>query len=150
MTGTGEFGTVYSNSGSLIINDTQISNNRTVSYGGGVYLAGGTLSMTDCTVSNNIGGDVGGIYLRTGTIVLTNVDIIGNSAVNVGGLYSSSGCTNVTINGGSVLENTATGYATNSRVGCAGIYIYQSPYVRLNGLTIAENEGTLILLEIRL
>jgi hypothetical protein len=88
------------------------SGNLTSSSGGGIYNngAGATISLTNCTVSNNTAGqsgtvpsgEGGGIYNRDGTVTVIRTTIATNKAYLGGGGISSSGTLEIvssTING---------------------------------------------------
>ena len=68
------------------------------SDGGGLYNIGGSVRMTNCTVSGNYAGvDGGGLSNDTGTMVLANVVISGNTAGSGGGgMATRNGTTTVT------------------------------------------------------
>src|SRR5262245_39760279 len=102
-------GTV-SNEGTLVVRDSQIVGNwlntggNRIAGGGGIYSAGGALTVADTTVTGNevwnSYSSGGGIYLDGGAATITNSTISGNRAgANGGGVYSESatltmtGCT---------------------------------------------------------
>jgi len=80
-----------------VTKDTVESN--TATCGGGVYVAGGTVSLSGDTVdSNSVGyySDVsgGGLYVAAGTMTLTNDTVEYNGATGYGGgLYIQTGDT---------------------------------------------------------
>ncbi len=103
-------------------------------FGGAVFNQGGTLTLTDCTVSGNTGqGNTpnsvngGGLY-NTGTMILTNCTVSGNTAsATTGGLFNNgagtmtlSNCTisgnSSGLNGGLFNSNGATLAMTNCTV----------------------------------
>src|SRR5262245_45379331 len=54
--------------------------------GGGIFNNGGTLTLTDCTVSGNSAATAGGgIFNNGGTLTLTGCTVSGNSAATAGG-----------------------------------------------------------------
>jgi hypothetical protein len=73
--------------------------------GGGIYTAGGPLTLNGTTISGNAGAIGGGVYVLAGTSNLTNLTVSGNTASNVGGGIVSAGTTNVS--GGSIAGNSA-------------------------------------------
>jgi hypothetical protein len=92
---------------SASISGLTISGGKTTGNGGGLDNLGGSLTLTNCTVSSNSAGSVGGgLYTSAaGTTTLSNCTISGNSAT-VGGGANSQGTlslTNCTVSG-----NTAT------------------------------------------
>ncbi len=130
----------------------------TTGYGGGLYNDGGTVTLTDVTISSNIAGKGGGLFnTGRGTIGITGCSITGNSATNGGGgLYNYQGT--VTLNGGTVTGNRGaaggglfnTGRGTIGITGCSitgnsatnggGLYNYQGT-VTLSGGTVSGNSG---------
>ncbi len=67
--------------------------------GGGVFLDTGTLTISDCEISNNeatVGG--GGIFFNDGALVINNSDIIYNEAIAsaAGGFYHATGDATIT------------------------------------------------------
>lgn len=102
--------------GKLTLNDLEVRNgvaasNSTGSLGGAVHLAGGTLTLTNCTFTNNSAVVGGAIYQTGGTVTLTNSTISGNSAAQAGGIFSD-GILNLT-------SVTLTGNTASDR--CGGI-----------------------------
>ncbi len=61
--------------------------NGNAGYGGGVYNAYGTLTLTNDTLSGNSAADGGGIF-NYGTATLTNDTLSGNSAADGGGVFN--------------------------------------------------------------
>lgn len=106
-------------------------------FGGGIYNNGGTLSLTNSSVSGNFspagggaGGVGGGIY-STGTLTVTNSTVSGNNAelcngcgTSGGGIYNDGGTaslTNSTVSGntaryGGGIYNTGTFTITSSTI----------------------------------
>ena len=77
------FGNGIFNFGTLIVTKSTINDNSTAGggNGGGINNDGGTVTLTNSTVSGNTaGGDGGGIYSTGGTVTLTNSTVSGNSA----------------------------------------------------------------------
>jgi Domain of unknown function (DUF4214) len=111
---------------------------ETESYGGGIYNAG-TLTVSNCTLSNNgaagEAGDGGGIYNK-GTLTVSNSTLTGNSGSQFI-LYGSGGG----LGGG--IYNTGTLSVTNSTVSnnssAFGGGIYNSGTLNLTSSTFAGN-----------
>ena len=119
---------------------------NTATDGGGIYHAGGMVSLTDTTISNNTAsssnlpgfGDGGGIFLELGfgesvTLKVTNSTLSGNTAAaNGGAIQHESGTvllTNSTISGG------AAGTGIGGAIAVVGV---DSTITMLNA-TIANN-----------
>ena len=107
--------------GIVEIRDTIIARGVRFFGGGGGVHNGGTLTMTNCTVSGNNGGlrgGGGGIY-NTAMLTMTNCTVSGNDAGNSGGgIYNDTGATltmaNCTVSGntsdfgGGIFNETGT------------------------------------------
>ena len=85
-------GGIYHGGGTSMITDCDIVNNATTGSGGGIHQGGSdnTLTITNCTISDNTarnGGGIGSWGLRT-TLTVTHSTIAGNSAnIAGGGIY---------------------------------------------------------------
>ncbi|MEM9543098.1 MAG: DUF4347 domain-containing protein [Cyanobacteria bacterium P01_E01_bin.42] len=122
-------GGVYATGTTTITNST-ISGNSSANKGGGVYFRN-NLTVTDSTLSNNSSNRGGGIYSRGGgTVNITNTTISGNSSSDRGGGIFARGNGGGTIsifnstianntsgnNGGGILRNGGTVNLTNTIV----------------------------------
>jgi predicted outer membrane repeat protein len=87
-----------------------VSNNSSLDNGGGIYNSG-TLVIQDSQISNNssrntvFGG--GGIYNDNGQVTLDHSQLVGNLALEGGGLYNDGGSVNI-INQSVISGNVAT------------------------------------------
>jgi hypothetical protein len=93
-------------SGNLTLNDTTVTGGVLVPYlGGGIYNNGGTVTISNSTISGNSAADGGGIF-NYGTVMISNSTISGNSAsFSSGGLYSSG---TALISNSTIIGNTAS------------------------------------------
>lgn len=169
-------GAIYS-TGFLTLNDVIITNNVVVAdtvppsdcdypRGGGIFAQGGSLTVTNSTISNNDGFWSGGgihFYSNTGTLTLNNVTVSGNFAdVYGGGIDFENGndqsvLTNVTISNNYL--TASTNYAggiynaesmsiTNSSISSndardgAGIFTDSGSILTISNSTILNNEAT--------
>ena len=83
-----------------------VDNNTTSGMGGGIYVWGGSLTLVDSAVTNNVGGWGGGILNDGATINLTNSTISGNSSdTHGGGISNLAG--NVTLLNVTITNNIA-------------------------------------------
>ncbi len=118
--------------GNLTLNDATVTGGHS-KHGGGIYIASGTVTLNNSTVSENLGGSSGGgIYVIRSSVTLTDSTINKNGATVGGGLYVSS-CV-LTLNNSTVLENWA-GFPGG------GIYATESSIVTLTDSTISGNGG---------
>ena len=61
----------------------------TTSTGGGIFNAGGILTLTGVTVRNNAADHGGGIYNFNGTVTISNSTISNNFGLSGGGINTS-------------------------------------------------------------
>jgi predicted outer membrane repeat protein len=88
--------------------------------GGGIYMAGGTLTLDHCTVSGNRAiNEGGGIYMAGGTLTLNQSTVSGNYAEDYGGGGALGGGLFVA-DGTLTLDQCTVAY--NSAVGSPGYY----------------------------
>jgi CSLREA domain-containing protein len=91
--GTGGGG--ISNDGTLTVNRSTIYGNLTGGNGGGIFTLFGTVNLTNSTISFNsaFAGNGGGIYSDNGgTVTITNCTVTdGNQGLTGGGIYHGSG-----------------------------------------------------------
>lgn len=129
--------------------------NTAGSKGGGMYVKGGTVDMSGCTLKGNTAENIGGaVYVDGGTVNITDCTLTGNSAKNGGGIYTehtSSDIPRITIKGGTIggteagEANKATGNGNDGNGG--GIYIGEHCEVRLEnndstGCIVTGNTAT--------
>jgi len=117
----------------LTITHGQTSGSGTSNYGGGIY-SNSTLTVTNCTISDNFSDTGGGIY-NCGTLTVTNSTISGNSTgVNGGGLYNYEGI--MTLTNCIIAENSA---GTDWYGG--GIFNTISGIVTISNCTVTKNSA---------
>src|SRR5262249_61774646 len=76
------------NSVALLRNST-ISGNQVIGgHGGGIYVAGGSLTVEDSTISGNSAELDGGIGVVSGLLMVASSTISGNSARGGGGIFA--------------------------------------------------------------
>ncbi|MGL4422321.1 MAG: choice-of-anchor Q domain-containing protein, partial [Gemmataceae bacterium] len=96
----------------LTLTKCVIRNNRaaalSIGNGGGIENQFGTLTINNCTISDNFASQAGGgVSNFKGTVFINNSTINGNNALAAGGvfnLFGSMTLTNVTVSGNSALE----------------------------------------------
>ncbi len=120
----------------VVFNDVIIMGNE-ADFGGGIFIGGGTLTMNNCTVTDNLTSSYGGdgwnngaaLFFDGGTAVLNNTAITGNRfnsdekyAVAVG-----TNCQGLQISGNTVIydNNTPNGSQHNILVGGNGYGSFQ-------------------------
>ncbi|HKP03939.1 MAG TPA: choice-of-anchor Q domain-containing protein, partial [Chthoniobacterales bacterium] len=133
-----------SNSGTLTLVGSTISNNQCFAQGGGIF-SSGTLGINSSTVNGNIvngstggvgSGDGGGL-LSSGALTLVNSTVSNNSATNRGGgIHGGGVITNSTISDNAA-ANAGGGIFANRPVGIGNTILRAGA----SGATIAGNPG---------
>ncbi len=138
-------GALFSDGGKLTVLNSTISGNSadgTSGSGGGILVVpGSALTVTESILTDNsalrAGGgiEVNAIVTRTVVAVLTNVDLEGNTTganPGNGGALHITGPGTVTVNGGTVIENTASAEG-------GGLWNSASGSLTVNGTTLRGN-----------
>jgi Right handed beta helix region len=133
VSGNGDGGIATMPGSTLTIDHSLIAAN-----GGSGVNGAGTLTMSNSTVSDNLGEYGAGISWRNGTVTMTNVTVTGNQGGVGGGMTinsaSMTSITNCTFTG-----NTG---ATGTPRGTGGLFIEQGvENVELQNTIIADNTG---------
>lgn len=81
-----------------------IENNHSSTFGGGVYLGGGSATITHSTISGNSAGGGGGFSSNYTSVSLIDSTVTGNSASGGGGFYIRGG---LTVNNSTITNNSA-------------------------------------------
>ena len=123
------------------ISGLTITGGRTAGNGGGLINYGGTLTLTDCTVTgnsppNNVVNRSGGGVYNDGALTLTNCTISGNSASEGGGLDNNQGT--VTLTNTTVSGNSAT---------LEGGGVLNQGTATLTNCTVSDNSGVGVMTE---
>jgi hypothetical protein len=80
-------GGLLNSGGTITLTNCSISQNYAPAYGGGLENSRGATTLTNCTVSGNGSGiSGGGLEIDFGTVTLTNCTVSGNTAYYGGGL----------------------------------------------------------------
>ncbi len=140
-------GGIEANAGTSSLDQVTLSNNKagpTPGNGGGMHVTGaGTVDINSSTVTKNSATAEGGGLWNSGAgqFTVTNTAVVGNTAAGVtadqggGGLFQEAGATgNLTVNGGTITDNKATGAA-----GSGGGILNDQGTVEVTGTTIARN-----------
>ena len=93
-----------------VITGSTLNGNSTAGNGGGIYVTGGTLSLSTSTVADNTSGSGGGgMYATTGAqVTVISSTFSGNTTPHVGGgLALESSSTTVAVTNSAFLSNTA-------------------------------------------
>ena len=97
----GAGGGIYHHSGSLLVQNSEISGNFTASQGGGIYTLSGNVRLIDSVIIGNdssfltdfltYDGSGGGIYNNAGNLLVQNSEISNNFSPKGGGINMLSG-----------------------------------------------------------
>lgn len=124
---------IFSSTDLTISNLTISGTDHSGGLGGAFRLNGGSLTLTDVTLSGNSASLGGGIYAKNSTVNLNNTTISGNSGASGGGGISAF---NSTV---SLTESTITG---NSASTGAGIRAKAGSQIIVTGSSISNNTAT--------
>ena len=102
----GSYGGGIFNQGTVTLTGCTMRDNMASGPGGALF-NGGQATLTDCTVRGN-SASVGGGIDNAGQLTATSVTLSGNSAETGGGLANAAGAT-ATVSGSSIIDNTASG-----------------------------------------
>ena len=100
--------------GTLKLSESTVSGNQAAEAGGGIWNDLGVLEVVRSTISGNVAHDSGGGIANTGTATLRNVTISGNTADVVGGGIRNLG--SATLNNTTVAGNTLTGVVNEGQL----------------------------------
>jgi hypothetical protein len=133
VSGTDSFGLIQS-SAPLMIYGLTLSNGASGPYSGGAILAGNSLTMSYCVISDNTTDSAGGGISSTGQTDIEHSIITGNTAGNAGGGVATNASTSIYY---TTVSNNSTLGATASSNGGGGVFSVTS--VRLRNATIVGN-----------
>ena len=130
-------------SGCTIGGTTAADANKAADYGGGIYIDEGcSLTLKDgAKVIGNTAVSGGGVYNKGGSFEMTGGEIKSNTANYGGGNYVKDAGATLTMSGGTISENKAEKYSTDSGRGGdgGGVYIDGAKFTLKLGTTISNN-----------
>ncbi len=126
LNNNGSGGAINNDGGTLTLTQCTLSGNS-ANFGGAIYNGGPTLTLTQCTLSGNQGG---AIY-NSGTLTLTQCTLSGNSASNQGGAIFNG--RRLTLTNSIVAGNSLTG------AGGSGADIFNERTVTLVGTNLVQS-----------
>jgi hypothetical protein len=156
---TGYAGAIFNNSGTVTVTDSTVSGNdgwyvggihnrgtlnvtgstlsdniATKNFGGAISNFGGTLHLSDSTLSGNSAMNLnlgsGGAIYNKGPATVTNSTLSGNSAYQGGGIYTQSKL--LTVSNSTLSDNTQTEQLAGQVRPGGGIYARSSPFVAIS------------------
>ncbi|TVS14618.1 MAG: choice-of-anchor C family protein, partial [Planctomycetaceae bacterium] len=138
-------GAIWTNQRRVEISATTIQDNSTHSIGGGIYVDGGLLALTDSLVSQNIAenGQAGGIWVqRWAELALANTTVSGNQSHQAGGgIYFNSNTNMASLVNATVTGNRADSNGTSGQPG-GGIYNVAGNVLLQNTIVVGNVRGT--------
>jgi hypothetical protein len=135
-TATNGAGIYMAGNGEFMMTDGYLRGNFASSNGGGIYMEGGTCTVTAGNIGtsssyNNTAVKGGGIYSEGGEVSFSNGNMKYNSATYGGGIYADGGT--VTFSSGTIENNSATEAG-------GGIYVDEDGVMYLQGSsTLSKN-----------
>ncbi len=139
--GSGFGGGLYVASGTLTLNSVTVDSNTAVNgFGGGLFAAGGTLTLTNDTFDYNHAPWAGGaFYVAGGIVTLNNDNVEYNQAMQGAALYVANGT--VTLNGDTLDYNNA--YSGGGLFAAGGTICLVNDIVEYNTADSYEDGGGL-------
>ena len=118
---------------------------NTATYGGGVFVSGGTFDMNNGTISGNsasgTGASGGGVCISGGTFTMSDGAFIsGNTATSSGGGVFVSARGDFTMNGGTI--GGSGGGRLNSAENGGGVYIHNGTFTMSGSAVISGNRAS--------
>jgi hypothetical protein len=106
---SGYGGGIFNNGGTLTVSNSTLSGNSANAQGGGIFNKVGTLTVRNSTLSSNSAYEGGGISNDRGTLTVTNSTLSGNSANEGGGINGiNSDSGTITVTNSTLSANSAT------------------------------------------
>jgi hypothetical protein len=134
-------GAVFLAAGSLVLSNVDITANIASAEGGGVYQGSGQLWVDHSTFSNNSAGEGAGIYMNAGSAQIEDTTF-GGSSTSAGNVAADgSGVYN---SGGDVIVNGCTFDFNTGAVGvsAAGVDVYNNAVMDLTNSTFDHTSAT--------
>ncbi|MEP6484908.1 MAG: choice-of-anchor Q domain-containing protein [Rudaea sp.] len=131
VTGTANFGLIQSNY-ALALYGLTLTNGASGTYVGGAVVAGGTLTIGNCVISNNTSDSAGGGIAASGALTIDHSIITGNTAGNAGGGIEAGATT-------SVYDSLISNNMTLSSTGSGGGGVFASSTFRAHNTTFSGN-----------
>lgn len=142
-TATGSGGGI-NNSGNLTLSAVAVTNNASNGDGGGIFISDtGTMTIVDSTISNNTAVSGGGIY-NTGTLNLTESTVSTNTVNNGSSAANGAGIDNyskLTAINSTVANNQATGTGSPANAG-GGINVASGTVSLANTIVSGNTVGS--------
>ena len=126
------------NYGEFTMSGGSIADNTATESGGGVYMDGGTFTMSGgaSIIKNEATESGGGVYMEHGTFTMSGGAISGNKATkDGGGVYVNRGC-KFDMNGGTI------GGGNEAKGNGGGVYMYYSTFTMNDKASITGNKAT--------
>jgi hypothetical protein len=127
----GSGGGILIEGGTVVLTDSSVTRNRADHNGAGIYNRAGTLKLVRTTISGNMAGDNGGgILNEQGSLEIANSTFSGNYAGDNGGAIFNFD--------GKVVLTHATVYDNNAAVSGSGLLNFQNGSIVLRNTIVAN------------
>ncbi len=140
-------GGIFNNGGTLTLESTTVSDNRSIdASGGGIFNNGGILILRRCAVHGNhaVNASGGGIYNNSGSVTLENTTLAGNHAdLDGGGVFNfggSVGAENATLSANHAVRDGGGICNIETAVG-GGTLLFRNTIVAGNLASLSEDIG---------
>ena len=120
-------GGIGTSSGDVSLLNSTVSGNSASFFGGGIRTLSGSISLTNSTLDSNSAGNGGGLNILSGDVSLTNSTVSGNSSLGSGGGIRVSTSSGVSLVSSTVTGNLASGPGGGIFLVCL---LYTSPSPR--------------------
>ena len=127
---------IYNSGGTVTISNSTLSRNSS-GDGGGIHNNGGTVTISHSVLSNGALYYGGSIYNNGGTVAVSDCDVSGNHARYGGGIYNNIGT--ITIEDSAVYDNSANHYDYPWAGGYGGGIYNRAGMVVINHCTLTGN-----------
>ena len=129
-------GAIHNSGGTVMVSDSTLSRNGSGS-GGGIHNNGGTVTISRSILSNGALYYGGSIYNNGGTVAVNDCNVTGNNARYGGGIYNNGGT--ITINDSAVNNNSANHYDYPWEGGYGGGIYNSAGMIVINHSTLTGN-----------
>ena len=132
----GNGGGIATQSGSVSITISSVSDNQSVASGGGIYTVTSSVTVSESTISGNTTTNAGGgIWTQSGAVSLTDSTVSNNQSFSSGGgIFTDTSSV-------SIFESTISGNSATGRAGAGGGISVQSGSVSLIGSILSGNQS---------
>jgi uncharacterized repeat protein (TIGR03803 family) len=134
--------------GTLTIESSTIENNSALEGGGGIFITGGNVSISSCSILDNVAADTssGGGIFNEATLTISDSVVSGNSSTQGAGIFDEGPLTLT----GSLISNNAAIEVFDGGADIGGdgggfiVYFSSNTTVTIDGCTFSGNTATVM------